>query len=120
MWASLAEQLRGGLYLFRPPCAKGAADDSRRGIDSSQPLRRNCVAPPPLHKEGEALFNVATMPPPPGLLRSPHEGEVWVCTGSLVQRLFALMNNYCINLESCLLVIGVTIFMQICFCNINK
>ena len=37
-----------------------------------------------------------------------------------VQRLVALKNNYCINLESCLLVIDITYFYAIYFYNINK
>ena len=58
-----------------PPYAKGAPA-KRVGNCLLQPLRHGYAEPPPLHKEGEALIsgNYA-VPPPPGLLRSPHTGE---------------------------------------------
>ena len=98
LWGQIHYTLRThkSQYFFykksekRPPCVKGAPA-KRVGDCLLQPLRHGCAVPPPpgllrSPHEGEAFYKNVVLPPP-GLLRSPHTGEAYflqapLCKGS--------------------------------------
>ena len=81
MWASLAVPLRGGLYLFRPPCAKGAPALAGGGLSLHNPTVATALRHLPLHRGGLGGIEA----PMWASLAAPLRGGLYLL-GSLVQR----------------------------------